>query len=253
MNAKSWSPEELEKLMEFLRRRRTSDGAIKALYSFWLENFARRGSPRSFDAVRLKLYSLARGERNGVSLSMTANAGTMAYLDIETTHLKANFGIVLSWAIKPRGRRKVLWDCVKKSELFNGSFDRRVVRSLLGAMRPYSVFVHYYGTNFDMPFIRTKALEFGLEFPGYGEKHMFDLYYLVRQKLSLHSKRLETVTKFLGIPGKTEVEPATWKRAAYGDPEALRYVVTHNIADVRILERAHRKLERYAKGVVRSV
>jgi uncharacterized protein YprB with RNaseH-like and TPR domain len=210
----------------------------------------RDGFKKTYKALEHKYFRMVI---NGELEPKIVMPQKMAYLDIETTHLKANFGIMLSWALKGRDESKVIHDMITKKELFNHKFDKRVVSSLLKAMEGYDVFVVYYGTRFDMPFIRTKALEHGLKFPSYSEKRMFDLYYVARNKLCLHSNRLGVVCDFLDIPGKTPLKPLVWKKAAYGDAQSLRYILDHNIADVEILESAHKRLEDFTKGVVKSV
>lgn len=242
-----WTVEETELLNGFLKKGEKQ--RQQGLYRFWLEHFLRKGSARSYNSVEHKLRAM---QRRGAPENEPPKQ-KMAYIDIETSHLKADFGLVLSWAIKGRGEKRVAFDHIRQRELYNGSFDYRVVRSLLQEMNKYDVFVHYYGTRFDMPYVRTKALEWNLPFPGYGQKRMFDLYYLVRSSLSLHRRRLENVTQWLGISGKTRVDPLVWKRAMYGYPDAIKAVVRHNIMDVRVLERAHKRLESFAKGILRSV
>lgn len=183
----------------------------------------------------------------------------IGYLDIEADGLKANFATMLSWAVKDKGG-DTTYDVISKEELFNGTIDRRIVKSLLDTLQDYKIICTYYGTNYDIKFIRTKALFYGLDFPGYSpeinskgnyvyrsEVYHFDLYYVVRGTMLLHSNRLEVATKYLGIEGKTPLSPDVWRRAKYGDPEALEKVVEHNVADVEILEDLHDRLTPFRK------
>ncbi|MDV7402283.1 ribonuclease H-like domain-containing protein, partial [Arthrospira platensis SPKY1] len=102
-------------------------------------------------------------------------------------------------------------------------------------IKKYRIIVTYYGTKMDVPYVRTKALFHGFEFPAYGELFHWDLYYTVRHKLQLSRNSLAVATAYLGIPGKTPLDAEVWNRAKYGDPEAIDLVVEHNIADVEIL------------------
>jgi uncharacterized protein YprB with RNaseH-like and TPR domain len=206
-----------------------------------------KGYDRTYKAVCRKIESL--GLRKP-SKYVTGHGTKIGYLDIETTGLKANVDIMLSWAIKTRDKDEVLSDVIKKSEVFNGKYDYRIVNSLIKALNKYDIIMTYYGTRFDVPFSRTRALDHGLEFPKFRTLSHKDIYYLVRSKLQLTRSSLKTATQFLGIDGKTNLDPRVWRDARYGNKEALKYVFDHNVADVEILEDLHKKIEEYTNANV---
>jgi uncharacterized protein YprB with RNaseH-like and TPR domain len=175
----------------------------------------------------------------------------IGYLDIETSHLEADWGVMLTWAIKDRNG-EVVSDFITKEELFNGSNDLRIVKSLLEEMKKYDVFVTYYGTGFDLPYIRSRALFYKLNPPAYGENYHFDLYYTVRSKLRLQSNSLVSVCQFFKIPGKGRVDAALWQKARYGDEKSLQEVLKHNLEDVVALEKVHKIMERFQKWMKKS-
>jgi uncharacterized protein YprB with RNaseH-like and TPR domain len=177
----------------------------------------------------------------------------IGYLDIEASNLKANWGIMLSWCIKPRGEKDIIESVITKDEIFNYNFDYRVTGELMDAMTDFDILVTYYGTGFDIPFMRTRALYHGFEFPEFGSIYHWDLYYKVRSKLKLHNNRLETATKFFDIEGKTHLEPEQMIRARYGDPESLKWLLHHNQEDVIILEKLHEKLWSHSKWIRKSI
>ena len=110
-----------------------------------------------------------------------------------------------------------------------------------------------HNTRFDIPYLRTKALHYGLDFPGYGELYHFDLYYTVKSKLNLSRKSLDNACDYLGIEGKTPISKDVWRRAKYGDTDALNQVLEHNIPDIEILEKLHDKLEFTRKWIRSSI
>ena len=171
------------------------------------------------------------------------------YLDIEASQLNASFGHMLTWALKLRGG-EILSDFIKIRSLTE---EKRIVKSLIRAMGKVDEVVTYYGTRFDLPFIRTRALYHGLIFPEYMAASHLDLYYVARSRLRMHSNRLGTVADFLGAKGKTNLKPEVWVAASFGDKKAIRYILNHNIADVTILEKVHEKLEPFMRGVQRSI
>lgn len=173
-----------------------------------------------------------------------------AYLDIEASQLNATFGYVISWALKIRGDPNVRHAIIKSRSLRS---EKRVLRDLLRALKDVDVVYTYYGSRFDIPFIRARCLYHSLEFPSYLEKYHRDVYYLAKRSLKLHSTRLAAVAEFLGIEGKTLVAPSTWVAAAFGDKNALWYILDHNIRDVIVLEEVHRRLEAFERPVYRSI
>ena len=188
------------------------------------------------------------------------NNGKVGYLDIESTQLKADFGIMLSWAIKTRGKDEMFSESISGEDLTTWlpdkkryKFDYEIVKHLVEKMKEYEWIVTYYGTGFDLKFIRTRALYWGLDFPIYGVVKHKDVYYMVRGRLLLHSNRLESVCEFFGIKGKTPLKGSTWVNALAGDEKALAYINLHNRKDVEILEKVHNLIEAYVSTTRRSI
>ena len=176
----------------------------------------------------------------------------IGYLDIETDGLRADFGTTLSYAIKEKDG-DIVTNVITKKELFNGVYDKRLVAECIEELKKYAIIVTYNGTRFDVAWLRTKALHYGLDFPGYGELYHFDLYYTAKSKLCLSRKSLANVCDYLGIEGKTDISKEDWRKAKYGDPVALEEVVRHNIPDVKILEDLHNKLDFVRKWIRTSI
>lgn len=187
----------------------------------------------------------------------------IGYLDIESDGLKADFSTMLTWCIKEKDGN-IAYDSVTKDELFNGETDKRIVESCVREMQKYKIICSYYGTGFDIPFLRAKALHYNTYFPSYifeehemkngntrvvtvPELYHFDLYYTVKSKLCISRKSLDAACDYLGIKGKTSIDKEFWRKAKYGDSIALDYVLEHNAGDVNILEALHNKLEPFAK------
>lgn len=173
----------------------------------------------------------------------------VGYLDIEASQLKSDFGHVISWAIKTKG------GAVHSRVLHERSLaaEKVLLGWLLLTMRTYDRLVTYYGSRFDLPFIMSRAITHGLRPLEYGEVVHTDLYFVAKHKLgTLSSKRLANVTRLFGIKGKTPLDPGVWVAASFGDKKAMRYILKHNIADVKILEKLDEQLEPYYKLTRRS-
>ena len=177
----------------------------------------------------------------------------IAYLDIETSDLKADFGIVLTWCLKFQKDKNIYSAIITKEDIEDRTFDKRIIKSLLEALENVDIVVTYYGTDFDIPFLRTRAEKWRLDFPKYGYIAHWDLYYKVKKLFKTHRKSLGVVTNFLGISGKTFIDGDIWFVAQYGDEKALKYILEHNKQDVIILEKLHERIKEYSKWERRSL
>lgn len=180
----------------------------------------------------------------------------VGYLDIETDNLNADVGVMLSYYIKTRGKEEYFCDCITAKDLKakdKFTIDKRIIQKLIDDMKKFDIIVTYYGTGFDIPFIRARALKHNLNFPEYGAYTHIDLYYIARSKLKITRKSLDNVCRLLGIKGKTHVDMSVWFNARYGDVKSLKYIMDHNKWDVVILESAHKKLEKFTAGLRRSI
>lgn len=176
----------------------------------------------------------------------------IGYFDIEVDNLNADYGTVLTWAIKTKDG-DIKYDVITRDELFSPFIDRRITKSFVDAISEYKIVIGYYSTGFDMPFMRAKALHFDLDFPGYGEIFHWDLYYTVKSKLKISRRSLANACDYLGIKGKTPIDSNIWRLAKYGDPKSLEQVLEHNIADVVITEQLHDKLDFTRKWIKTSI
>ena len=182
----------------------------------------------------------------------------IGFLDIETTSLNANTpkAMILCWYIKPEGSDKFDKFCIDPADINRKDVqDKHVVQALCDVIlsHKYDILVTYYGTGFDIKFMRSRALLHGIDFPVYGETLHLDVYYATKSKLKLQSNRLAYACEYFGIKGKTPLDLSTWNDAAFGDKKALGYIYNHNKFDVVILEKLYRKLRPYIKFTKRSI
>lgn len=183
----------------------------------------------------------------------------LGYLDIEASGLSANQAWMLSWAIKPSDSDTVIYKSVTPEEIMpkigkiNRSYDFRITQALVEEMKNYDGLVTYYGTGFDLKFIRTRSMKYHLPFPRFGDIGHIDLYYITRNRMSLNRNSLSQATQFLEITGKTHLDFGYWGLASMGDRESMKELIKHNVADVVILEGLHKRLEPYAKFVRNSI
>jgi len=173
----------------------------------------------------------------------------IGFLDIETTNLDADFGYILCWSLKELDG-ELIHSSVTTKEIREYRFDERLMRDFLQAIKPYNRLVGYYSKNFrfDIPFLRTRALKWNLEFPQYRDVFFTDAFDLVKPKLKLHRNRLEVACDLLNIPSKGHrLNPEVWQRAQAGSKDALDYIQTHCDEDVLSLEAVFKRLQGFVK------
>lgn len=245
-----WTKEEVKVIDRYFRTNITEMTLYKHLYKI--------NPHRTYEAMMRKLRRCKEEgrERDFKSAQKSLKIG---YLDIEASALNGTFGIILSWFIKERNKNNYDSSVITKKELFNYEFDKRVVIELLNAIKKYDVLYTHYGCDrrFDIPMIRTRAYRHELQnmLPVYMEKFIMDTWPIARNKLRLHSNRLDAIGEAVGIKHvkKTPISPRKWELAHFGHPDALKYVVSHNKRDVQLLEAIHKKLETIEKPIYRSM
>jgi len=204
---------------------------------------------RTTDSIRNKVFTLRKEGRHE-----WLDEERIGFFDIETSHLKATIGNMISWALKPLGGETKFAAWTRKEATDYNKMDRRIMKELIEELRNYDLLVTYFGTGFDLKFIRTRAMILGLKgFPQFGQLKHFDVYYSVRNKLALHSNRLAVATEALGIEGKTPLPPAVWGRGRLGYPDAIEEIRVHNIGDVEILEELYQEMIPYVQITRKSI
>lgn len=169
----------------------------------------------------------------------------IGFLDIEASHLKANWGIIFSVCIKKMDG-KTWCKVLTPKEIRSFKFDKNLLKEVIQEMKKYDRIIYYYGRRFDIPTLRTRSIYYHLNFPLYKEIKGFDLFYVVKYKLNLHNNRMETACKFFHIPCKEHrLNEEIWLKATAGDKKSLNWIKQHNKEDVISLEALFKKLQHY--------
>lgn len=166
----------------------------------------------------------------------------IAVLDIETTDLDANYGYVLCAVVKKYAGP--MWTFRIDSNTFNGELigdDRKLIRELVSKLKEFDVIVTWNGNRFDMPFINTKLIRYGLK--PLGLKYYRDLCAIARARFRTSNNRLRTWGNFLlGASRKTFTTSRIRLDAIRGKKYALDFIVNHCRIDVEETERLYKKM-----------
>ncbi len=172
----------------------------------------------------------------------------IGFLDIEATGLKGNWDFILCYCLKKLDG-DILGRYVSTREIRSYKFDRQITEELIRDISGFHRIIVYYGGDrrFDVPFIRTRAERWGLEFPAYRDHWITDVYDLAKAKLCLHRTRLENVCNLLNIPAKEHrLDPDIWQKAQAGHEKSLAWIFEHCREDVISLEGAWKRLRKYS-------
>ena len=177
----------------------------------------------------------------------------IGFLDLEFQNFKANYGLLLTYAIKEFGKPKIYGGKITPDEVRSKWLDKQLTKRLVKDFSRFDVVVTYYGSKCDLPYMRTRALKWNIKFPAYGHIKHIDMYYLVKAKLSLNKNSLQNACALLGIKGKTHVLGDIWIRAVTGHQPSIDYIYKHNVPDVVILEKLYNKLITFSSKTNRSI
>ena len=182
----------------------------------------------------------------------------VAMLDLETSNLNADYGVILCGVFKPyKGKPEVFRIDKTSSYKARPWDDAELVKDILkhiagdGKKREaIDILVTYNGAMFDAPFLTSRAMLTDINIrENFSFKHI-DLYWVARKKLKLHDAKLDTVARFLKCHvSKTHIDPETWNKAVTGYQPALDYVVDHCVKDVQVLEEVYEKMKPFIKQI----
>jgi len=177
------------------------------------------------------------------------NQQRIGFIDIESSNLKADFGLMLCYCIKEQGTDKIYHRTVTEKELKH-VLDKNVVKQCIKDMLKFDMLIGYYSTKFDIPFIRTRAAVHKIYFPTYGTLKHKDVYYMVRNKFCLSRNRQEVACRvLLGKTEKSHIVYTHWVKALQGNKKSLTYILDHCKRDVRDLERLYNHVINYRKRI----
>ena len=177
----------------------------------------------------------------------------IGFLDIEFLGLQADYGILISWVIKPENSDKIIFDCLTVKD----KDDKRITASCIEAMKKFDRLIGHYFANgrCDIPYLRTRALTYKIDFPKHGEIYITDVYPIAKNYLRLHSNRQASISEALrGVSNKTRITAKYWLEAImHRDKKALKYIIDHNIKDVYELEKNWHTLKPFIRLTKTSI
>ena len=186
---------------------------------------------------------------------------TIGYLDIETSGLTADFDIMLSWANCIRDVKtdttRIEYDFVEKKD-FEMAYkkrdadliDKRIIETVIDSIKQCDLLIGHWFIGkhrHDIPFIRSRCVINKVPgFPKHRRVRYGDTQKYGSLLYRLHNNGLDTIARMFDLSiSKTPLDGKIWKNACMGIKEDIKYVIDHNIKDVKITHRVHRGMEEY--------
>jgi uncharacterized protein YprB with RNaseH-like and TPR domain len=168
--------------------------------------------------------------------------------DLETTRLEANLGFILTASAKWLNNDKMMTWRIDDGKGYGRTpksliNDKWIVRELTSLIDDADMLVHHYGDGFDLPFLRTRALYWGLS-PA-NQIRTVDTWKVASRNLRMASNKLVALCDFLnGEDGQkdTSLSFNKWQLASHGDKSTISKILEYNIQDVYALEELYLNL-----------
>jgi len=166
--------------------------------------------------------------------------------------LKSDFGILFCWKILENGTNKMYGDVLTLDDIKKGKStkrdvqpkeDRRIVQSLVDTLGKFDRVIAHYGSRFDLPMVRSRAVICDVEFPPYGALYQGDTWQILKNKFKLSRNSLQNATlKLLGITRKDHLSLAIKHGCLRGEKWALDLTEKHCENDVLDLRDLYNKI-----------
>ena len=166
----------------------------------------------------------------------------LGFIDIESESLEADYGIIFGYCILDANSDKIYQDWITKEDIKKYSSnkrevmpkeDTRVIHSLIRDMSNFTRLVGHFSSLFDIPFIRTRALMCGLEFPTYGVYVQTDTWRKLKNKYKLSRNSLQNACeKLLGASRKDKLSLSIKHACLRGEEWAIKDCKEHCEKDV---------------------
>lgn len=166
----------------------------------------------------------------------------IAFYDIESEDLKADYGIVFCWALLDAKTNKMYSDVLtlkdiqkyaSKDRNLPPKEDTRIIESLIKRMSSYDRIIGHFSSVYDNSFVRTRAIIDKLEFPSYGALYQADTWRILKSKFKLSRNTLQNASlKLLGHTRKDHLSLSIKHGCLRGEKWALQLADKHCKNDV---------------------
>lgn len=174
-------------------------------------------------------------------LDIVESANQLAFWDLETSGLGADYQSTVLATIKPFNKKPMTFI----SDRYNK--DKKLVRLIKARLEEFTVLVAHNCKLFDIPYLNTRLLKWGL--PSLEARHHIDTYQVLKPKLRTSSKSQAALLSFLELPQqKMSLPPSIWQEAMT-NKKALQQLVDRCETDCIGLEQLYKRTRHLIKDI----
>jgi DNA polymerase elongation subunit (family B) len=136
-----------------------------------------------------------------------------------------------------------------EKEVYNLSWDKNqndyfLIDQFIDILNEADEIVAHNGDNFDIKWLKTRALYHRLHYKMLPNYKQFDTLKVAKSKLYLNSNRLDYIAKFLGFDGKIRTRYNLWNEVCFdNNRESLKEMMDYCDEDVVQLEHVYNELK----------
>lgn len=166
-------------------------------------------------------------------LRLVENSKSIVFFDIEATGLKGDYGSTLVISVKPFNKNP------SSFVVSQVGHDQKIVREARDLMAQADCWVSYYGKGFDIPFLNTRLLRWGME--PMPKVHHIDMYFVLKAHIATGRRSQAHLLEWLQTAQrKMTVSANTWAEIA-SNPAGLEIMRRRCESDTAGLEALYKK------------
>ncbi len=168
----------------------------------------------------------------------------ICFMDLETSSLNANAGIILCACIKELHKKVYTIRADKyKNWKTNKSDNSLLVKDLSEYLEQFDIICAHNGIYFDRAFLTAMQIKYG-HLPTLKYKKFIDPYQICKRQLKIGRNSLISVIDFLGIKErKFSIDFSEWLKASHdSNTHSMDLIVKHCVEDVITLEKVYEKI-----------
>ncbi len=173
-------------------------------------------------------------------------AAKLVILDIETSSLEADAGIVVGAGLISENGQAEYFPVRRTDE------EKNVLVKLVQRLNEFEIVTTWNGRFFDLPFLTTRLLAHKLDPRPFIRMRHIDLNEVVKNRLKLTFTYLDHVCDFFGIEKKRGTMgmdvPRLYVKALEGDRKALGAIREHCLDDLQATRKVYLRLKPLLEG-----
>jgi uncharacterized protein YprB with RNaseH-like and TPR domain len=175
-------------------------------------------------------------------LRLVEKAKAICFLDIESLGFKGDYNSVLCVSILPFDSKPTTYAVLQPGN------DQKVVRDAKAALESFDCWVTYFGKGFDVPFLNTRLLRWGV--PPIAKRHHIDLFYSLKANLLTGRRSQAHLLEWLETPQqKMAVSAELWNRVASDVKHVMPTMIKRCESDTAGLQALYKRTKHLIRDI----